>query len=245
MRKKTNFLISFFTQLMISILFIGCCDKPQPDPENVSDVDGNVYEVIRIGRQLWMKENLKTLKFNDGTDILNETDSINWKSLSAPAYCWYKNDTSAETKGTYGALYNWNAVSTGFLCPAGWHIPSSDEWETLKKYLGGQDMAGGKLKESGTMHWNNPNTGATNESGFTALPGGLRDDYYGKFDGRGFKGYWWSRTLGEAQLSHGVQFYGPIHYYLDYTTGSLKPETTSGYLRNGRTQGNSVRCIMD
>jgi uncharacterized protein (TIGR02145 family) len=246
MKRRIGFLIFIFIQLIISFLLMSCCEKPQkPDPVNVADIEGNIYDVIRIGKQLWMKENLKTTKFNNGIVISNVTDSIAWReSYNTPAFCWYNND-SLGFKNIYGALYNWNSVSTELLCPTGWHMPSDDEWKTLMKFLGGQNIAGGKLKETGTLHWSSPNTGATNESGFTALPGGLRDDHHGRFEEPGLKGYWWSGTLGKAQLSHGVQFYGPIHYYLDCTTGSLKAETTSGYLISGRIQGNSVRCIMD
>jgi uncharacterized protein (TIGR02145 family) len=246
MKTRLNFLISFFIQFIISFLLMSCCEKThEPDPANVTDIDGNIYEVIRIGKQLWMKENLETTKYNNGIAISNVTDSVSWReSYNTPAFCWYNND-SLGFNGIYGVLYNWHAVNTRLLCPTGWHVPSDAEWKTLIKYLGGQDIAGGKLKETGTLHWSSPNTGASNEIGFTALPGGFRDDLHGRFEELGFKGYWWSGTLGKAQLSHGVQFYGAIHYWLDYTTGSLKPETTSGYLIDGRTQGNSVRCIMD
>ncbi len=155
-------------------------------PETVADVDGNVYNAVLIGSQIWMKENLKTTKYNDNTSIANVTDMNTWKSLSTDAYCWYNND-EASFKPVYGALYNWNSVNTNKLCPSGWHVPSDNEWKTLEMYLGmsyadanlwnawrGTNQ-GGMLKESGFGHWTAPNEGANNSTGFSALPSGIRD----------------------------------------------------------------------
>jgi len=139
----------------------------------VSDFDGNEYNTVLIGTQCWMQENLKTTRYNDGQAIPLETDNSAWSNLSTPAYCYYSNDKNIN-KDTYGALYNWYTVNTGKLCPTGWHVPTDSEWTTLTNYLGGLDVAGGKLKETGTAHWKSPNAGATNETGFTALPGGYR-----------------------------------------------------------------------
>ena len=116
--------------------------------------------------------NLKTTKYNDGTSIPNVTNDTSWSNLTTGAYCWYNNDVSY--KNPYGALYNWYAVNTGKLAPKGWHVPSDAEWTTLITYLGGESIAGGKLKEAGTTHWLSPNTEATNSTGFSALPGGRR-----------------------------------------------------------------------
>ncbi len=162
------------------------------DPLTVNDIDGNSYHVIRIGTQLWMKENLKTTSLNDGTDITLVTNSGTWSTLTTPAYCWYNNN-EVPNKATYGALYNWYTINTGKLCPSGWHVSTDDEWITLENYLGGSSPAGGKLKETGTSHWLNPNTGATNESEFTALPGGLRLNT-GAFESINAYGYWWTST---------------------------------------------------
>ncbi len=140
----------------------------------VTDIDNNHYEAVRIGSQLWMAENLKTTRYNDGTPIPLVTDSLEWDNLVTPAYCWYRNDPVTYGE-TYGALYNLHVVSTGILCPSGWHVPSDAEWTVLSDYLGGESVAGGKLKEAGTTHWYTPNAGATNETGFTALPGGIRE----------------------------------------------------------------------
>ena len=162
------------------------------DPATLSDKDGNVYDVIRIGTQLWIGQNLKTTKFSDGTAIAQVTDNTEWSNLTTPGYCWYDND-AASFKALYGALYNWYAVNTGKLCPTGWHVPSDNDWYNLSNYLNGEVDAGGKLKEAGTSHWTSPNTGATNETEFTALPGGYRTDT-GVFDNMGIVGFWWTST---------------------------------------------------
>jgi uncharacterized protein (TIGR02145 family) len=154
---------------------------------------------VTIGTQVWLRENLKTTKFNDGTPITNYPKDTSWGSMS-PIYCWYNND-SATYKAAYGALYNWYTVNTSKLCPTGWHVPSDEEWKTLEIYLGlsqaevnnryrGTSL-GGQLKETGTTHWESPNTGATNTSGFTALPGGF---CFGPYDGIGHNGLWWSSS---------------------------------------------------
>ena len=137
----------------------------------LTDIVGNTYKTIKIGTQTWMAENLKTTKYNDGTDILNITNTTESINLSTPGYCWYLND-AYKYKNIYGALYNWYVLNTGKICPAGWHVPSNLEWTTLTTYLGGDSVADRKLKETGTTHWINTYTGVTNSSGFTALPGG-------------------------------------------------------------------------
>ena len=153
---------------------------------SMTDQDGNTYKTVTIGTQTWMAENLRTTKYNDGTDIYLVTDNTAWGSLTSGGYCNYANTTNVDTIATYGRLYNWYAVNTGKLAPNGWHVPTDAEWETLTNYLGGTSVVGGKLKEIGTTHWNSPNQGATNETGFTALPGGYRDEdgtfgYIGRF----------------------------------------------------------------
>jgi uncharacterized protein (TIGR02145 family) len=161
---------------------------------SMADADGNVYKTVIIGTQTWMAENLKTTKYKDGTTgIPLEIDNNLWANLTGPAYCWYNNDENTN-KPLYGALYNWFTVNTGNLCPTGWRVPTDDEWTTLTTFLGGESVAGGKLKESGTDHWLTPNTGATNESGFTARPGGYRYRLDGTFNDIGKLSYWWSST---------------------------------------------------
>lgn len=147
----------------------------------MTDQDGNVYKTVTIGTQTWMAENLRVTTYNDGTPIHHANDIESWGGLNKGAYCNYNNTNNQDTISTYGRIYNWYAVNTGWyavntgiLAPKGWHVPSKQEWTTLINYLGGEDVAGGKLKEIGIDHWENPNTGATNESGFTAIPCGCR-----------------------------------------------------------------------
>jgi uncharacterized protein (TIGR02145 family) len=156
--------------------------------DSISDIENNVYKTITIGTQTWMAENLRVTKYKDGTDIplVTNTELV----PTTPCYFWFDNDP-VTYKDTYGALYNWYTVSTDNLCPIGWHVPSDSEWTTLTNYLGGANSSGGKLKEIGTSHWLSPNTGATNEVGFTAVPGGFRVGSFWSVDSWGD---WWSST---------------------------------------------------
>jgi len=163
-----------------------------PNP-TVTDIDGNIYHTITIGTQIWMVENLKVTRYNDGSNIPFITDNTSWSALTTPGYCWYNNDATTN-KNIYGALYNWFTVNTGKLCPSGWHVPSDVEWQTLSNNLGGNSVAGGKLKEAGTSHWHSPNVGATNESGFTALPGSCRNSN-GTFYTANYSGLYWGSNV--------------------------------------------------
>ena len=194
-----------------------------------SDFDNNNYATVQIDTQIWMAENLKTTHYKNGTVIPNVTDNTAWGSLSTGARSYYNND-SLTYANTYGALYNWYAVNTGNLCPTGWHVPSDAEWTTLTNYLGGESIAGGKLKEAGLAHWNSPNTDATNETGFTALPGGSRNNY-GSCYNVGYFGDWWSSTEYGTKSA----WYRYMYYY------------HSDVYRNGvyKTCGFSVRCVRD
>jgi uncharacterized protein (TIGR02145 family) len=164
----------------------------------VTDIEGYTYKTTKIGNQLWMAENLKTTTFSDGTEIPITSDSATWTNLTTPACCWYNND-SLTYSATYGTLYNWFTVNTENICPSGWHVPISEEWNELIDYLGGEFVAGDKLKEVGTAHWKGTNTEATNESGFTALPGGARA-YYGSFMNIEMHGGWWSSDEVDGDL---------------------------------------------
>lgn len=184
--------------------------------EPVTDIDGNEYTTVAVGAQLWMAENLRVTRYADETPIPKVKDSEEWylSPLADKAYCWYDNDSDAHAS-TYGALYNWAAAMNGDTssdnnpsevqgaCPTSWHLPSDSEWKQLEIYLGMTELQvnttgwrgdplGGKLKETGTTHWNSPNDGATNETGFTALPGGGR--YQGEFSYMGNEGCFWSST---------------------------------------------------
>lgn len=188
----------------ISILLTGCKKEDELDETiitynpsvaygTMTDQDGNTYKTVTIGTQTWMAENLKTTKYRNGDVIPNVPDNTQWRNLTSGAYCNYNNDTAVAN--IYGRLYNWHAVNDSrTIAPAGWHIPSDDEWRTLTTFLGGQIGAGGKLKETGTSHWKTPNTGATNETGFTALPGGNRTGSDFTFAYIGVFGTWWSAT---------------------------------------------------
>ena len=189
-----NTMVIFLLSLSISFKSIA-----QESTVIVKDVDGNVYKTVRIGTQTWMAENLKATKYNNGTPIPLVTTDTEWSNLSTPGYCWYLND-EATYKNIYGALYNWYTVNTKKLCPAGWHVPSDAEWTTLTTYLGGVSVAGEKLRETSTTHWNSPNPRTTNEYNFTALPGGLRDNK-GAFRSIGSHGWWWSAQEFEVLSS--------------------------------------------
>ncbi len=226
----------FITGVLLLLLIAGC--KKKEDSITVTDIDGNVYKSVKIGNQVWFKENLKTTRFNDGADIPEVTDYDEWLNLTAPGFCWYENNESLY-KDPYGALYNWYAVETGKLCPLGWHVPSDDEWQQLVMFLdpdaapgfGESIYAGAKLKEKGTSHWPAPNEGATNETGFTALPGGIRLHYNDlNYCDKEF-GFWWSSTEFSDPWSWNVDMgynYSSLYRYKSY-----------------KTNGESVRCIKD
>lgn len=198
---------------------------------NMTDQDGNAYKTVTIGTQTWMAENLRTTKYNDGTAIPNITDNSEWGTLKTGGYCNYNNTTSVDTIATYGRLYNWHAVNTGKLAPAGWHVPTDAEWKTLIDYLGGKDIAGEKLRESGKKHWDDsPYVGGINEYGFTSLPGGSRH-WNGTFEYIGSQGYWWSATeynADRAWLQN--DYFNDTDIYRTYYYKEM---------------GYSVRCVKD
>ena len=163
----------------------------------VVDADRNGYYSITIGTQVWLTQDLKTTKYKDGTSIPNVTDATEWGSLVTGAYCNYNNSNDENLIRTYGRLYNWYSIKTGMLAPEGWHVPTRDEFYALINYLGGESVAGGKLKEPGTSHWLDPNTEASNESGFTSLPSGYRGSQGYPFQSMGTGvGYWTSYDPG-------------------------------------------------
>ena len=211
------------------VIVPGISEANSQSGTTVIDVDGNVYQTVIIGTQEWLAENLKTTKFKNGTSIPLVTSNVEWSNLSTPAYCWYNNNQTTYGN-TYGALYNWQTVATGNLCPTGWHVPTDAEWTKLTDYLGGLNVAGGKLKETGTAHWHEPNNGATNESGFTALPGGLRYDN-GDFFSIEYGGNWWSSTQYSATNAwdRSVDFSVPA----------------AGRFDDPNKWGLSIRCLKD
>lgn len=236
MRKYRRQWIYPMAALFFLMLITAACKKeddieqlPESVPANVtvSDIDGNIYHTITIGTQTWMVENLKTTHYRNGDPITHITDTIQLANFTTGAYINHKN--SSANADIYGRLYNWYAVADGpLLAPAGWHIPSQSEWRTLINHLGGDTIAGAKLKEAGTSHWLSPNTGATNESGFTALPGGL---CYGSFLDIGLEGFYWSSSESSA--------YSAILVFLH---NENKKIVEAPYYKNA---GISVRCIKD
>jgi uncharacterized protein (TIGR02145 family) len=187
---------------------------------------------VTIGTQVWKTKNLDVSTYRDGTAIRHAETNDDWQDASSKkegAWCYYNNDANNGT--TYGKLYNWYAVNDSRgLAPDGWHVPSDAEWTTLSTYLGGESVAGGKLKEAGTTHWQSPNTDATNETGFTALPGGFRD-YDGSFGNIGYFGNLWSSTEYDTSYA----WFRHLYYY------------SSGLFRfsSSKERGFAVRCLRD
>jgi uncharacterized protein (TIGR02145 family) len=204
----------------------------------MSDQQGNVYKTILIGSKEWMAENLKTTIYSNGNAIVNVTDNGQWSGLTTGAWCYNNNDSQYDCP--YGKLYNWYAVTDPRnVCPTGWHVPTDAEWSDLINYLdpnadGGSNLlnvAGGKLKSTGTQYWLSPNNSATNESGFSGLPGGARDAY-ATFYSIGINGVWWGAS--ESSPS-GMAWYRDMY-------------SSTGYLRrllDSKRCGFSVRCLKD
>jgi len=209
MKKINSFWIHVLMFAGVLIILTYSCKKDEdsiPDPPTpvpvLSDLDGNEYHSIVIGTQTWMVENLKTSKLSDTSAIPFVANNLSWSNHVSPAACWY--DNNGAFNNPYGVMYNWYAVNTAKLCPDGWHVPSEDEWFTLLNYLGGDNLAGAELKETGTDHWIDPNSGANNETGFTGLPGGRRY-LSGAFKYFGSYGYWWSSTDTAASHARGFR----------------------------------------
>jgi len=205
------------------------CQNSKIAADTVADIDGNKYASVVIGAQTWMVENLKVTHYRDGRAILYVSDDTAWSALTTGAYCWCEDDST--NKDTYGALYNFNAVNDSCgLCPEGWHVPTESEWLELVAHLGGESVAGGKMKESGTAHWNDPNVGATDESGFHGLPGGGR----GRISGSGEIGEyatWWSSTSYDSTHA----------WHWGLYRGNAKVTFNPGH----KASGFSVRCVKD
>jgi len=226
--------ISLLTTIVLIGFLLAYCGEDNPaQPNAVTDIDGNEYQTVTIGEQVWMVENLKVTHYRNGEPIAHVTDSSAWTNTTSGAYCNYDNDTS--NAAVYGRLYNWYAVDDdNNIAPEGWHVPSHAEWELLVDYLGGYEVAGGKIKEAGTEHWLDPNSGATNESGFTALPGGNRN-YGHDFNVMGGYGGFWSST--ERQEQHGSD--DAINRSLSFGIPWIIPEYRP------KDVGLSIRCIKD
>lgn len=214
---------------LLCTVFFTCNNQAQLP----ADYDGNTYDTIVIGSQTWLKKDLRTTHYLNGVAIPNVTDSASWANAITGARCYYNND-SATFSPIYGALYNWYILSNvnNKICPQGYHVPSDAEITTLENFLGGVLVAGGKMKEDGTLHWLPPNNGATNSSGFTGLPAGMRffDQSY-KYHGQNY--FFFSSTSHPADSTYA---YGRYLYYLD--TGIERDP----YPKN---VGLCIRCIKD
>jgi uncharacterized protein (TIGR02145 family) len=223
---------------LIGVCCAGC-------PGTVTDIDNNVYNVVKIGDQCWMKENLRTSRYNNETPVQFAQDAEIWPNLTTPGYCWYHNFTESD-KLTYGALYNWYAVNEGNLCPTGWHVPSDADWKILEMELGmtqaqadapyvrGTDE-GEKMKETGVTHWLSGNV-ATNSSGFTALGAGCRQTG-GLFNLLFYQGMFWSTT--EYIDEWEPQFSGAWTRSLYFGSKTVDRHAAS------YKAGYSVRCVKD
>jgi uncharacterized protein (TIGR02145 family) len=240
MKREKLFLTYPLLILVIIIAFTTSCNKEDDNNTFTDPRDRNVYKIVTIGNQVWMAENLKYLP-----SVIEPTT----RSKTIPYYYVYGNINTGVTEAkktekysTYGVLYNWPAAMNGEassitnpsriqgVCPTGWHLPSDAEWTELTDYLGGNTVAGGKLKETGTTHWLSPNEGATNEIGFTALPGGgLYND--GQFDNYGEVGLWWSSTEADVNSAYTRVMFDDLN--LVTKAASYKE------------LGASVRCIRD
>lgn len=220
--------ILLYTFLAFSLFSCSSSDSNNNNPTvDVVDIDGNIYQTVNICDQTWMKSNLNVSKYKNGDVIPQVQNESQWSNLTTGAWCYYQNNTS--NGPIYGKLYNWYALNDSRgLSPTGWHIPTYQEWMALNSCLG--DNVGGKMKEVGTIHWLTPNTGATNESGFTGLPNGLRATN-GTFSFLGEHGYWWSAT---ENSSTEVKTFD-----LNYNYGQV-----STYNVN-KISGLSVRCVKD
>jgi uncharacterized protein (TIGR02145 family) len=201
---------------------------------SVADIEGNTYNTIQIGDQIWMAENLRVSKFRNNSNITEFADALQWSGIydnksQTAAWCYYQNDPA--TNKAYGKLYNWYAVvNINGICPNGWHVPSDQEWTKLTDFLGGESVAAGKMKTVGTVYWNSPNQDATNSSGFSALPGGLRY-YFSSFDFISDFGTFWAATQDDAGRSWAR--YLSYEFANVFRTSSIKENAFS------------VRCVKD
>ncbi len=259
---KKDFNVLHLTILIIGLLMAttlsGCKDDDNPKPTEkgkVSDIDGNIYETISIGDQVWMKENLKTTRYADGSIIdYPGTDTAAWRTNTTGAYAWYNNDEA--NKDNYGALYNWYAVNNPQgLCPVGWRVSTSQDWAKMSTYLREEhnltndeadaNALGNKLKsclmlnsplggECATVvhpRWNYHEINyGTDDFGFSALPGGDRL-FTGGFSSQGSFGFWWNSNDLDANLAN--------RHYLNFDRSKLYGNT---YLKN---YGISVRCVKN
>jgi uncharacterized protein (TIGR02145 family) len=221
---------SYLLALSGSILFLlYSCEKGNDLPSSVTDIDGNVYETVKIGNQLWMAENLRTTRMNDGTEIELITKNTDWHYTTEPAFSWYNNDSSL-FKVPYGALYNGYVALDDRVCPEGWHVPDNDELKQLVQFSGDSLSAGGSLKVKGLSQWHYPNTGADNSSNFTALPAGMRY-FEGTFSSLSYFTAYWSSSEADTATMKYISL-----SYLD---------SKAVFNKRSKNNGFSIRCVRD
>lgn len=248
----------FFQAMLLATTFIfNCCEKEEKSNTvintdgktgTVTDFEGNVYKIVKIGEQWWMAENLKTTKYKDGEAILNVDDDAALTDRYAPTYCWYDND-EATNKNKYGALYNWYTVNTGKLAPEGWHVSTDEEWDTLTSYLiangynydgstTGNKIAKSMALTTGWASYTEPGTVGNadypekrNATGFSALPGGGRGLTTGLFTGVGAYGFWWGSTEVSDAYAWGRNMF--------YTSAIV------GRHAEDKRLNISIRCVRD
>jgi uncharacterized protein (TIGR02145 family) len=232
-KEKMHLILPIITGIVL-LLFPYCTEITEPieTDATITDIDGNIYRTIQIGNQIWTIENLKVTRYHNGDTIPNVTNATAWSKLTTGAFCIFDNDSSYSA--VYGRLYNWYAViDSRNIAPSGWHVPSDAEWDTLIAYLGGESIAGGKMKEAGTTKWASPNAGATNSSGFSALPGGYRykDGRFSDMGNMGYSAGFWSSTVWTGFVA------SPVNLYYDRFHVS----------RNGdyKGAGFSIRLVRD
>jgi uncharacterized protein (TIGR02145 family) len=204
--------------------------------DKMTDIDGKQYDIIKIGEISWVQRNLDVARFSNGDLIKNAASKKDWIEAGKneqPAWCYYENDLS---KGKiYGKLYNWFAVNDSRgLCPKGWHVPSYLVWKNLTSYLGDKNISGGKLKSKGTTYWWNPNTGATNEFGFSALPGGFRDNWGNSSMLTSVGGFWGSTAATEVSEEKKATIFNLYCCSTEYSLSTVYADW-----------GYSVRCVKD
>lgn len=222
---------------MFLFVFIGC-DPEENSDISITDIDGNSYPTVTIGSQAWTAKNLNVSHYRNGDPIPEVQNPDDWANLTTGAFCYYSNITANGIQ--YGKLYNWYAINDPRgLAPEGWHIPTENEWNTLINYLGGNQVAGGKLKSTDSLDWtpsNNTPSESTNETGFTAVAGGARGSY-GDFGLSGLYGHWWSSTGFNDSLALGKR--------LDYNSGGVIGGNIAQNIGWIRREGFSVRCIQN
>lgn len=221
--------------------------NPEKTYGSLTDQQGNTYKTIIIGSQVWMAENLKTSRYRNGDLIPNITEQVVWEGISGGAWCNYENDSQYDCP--YGKLYNWYTVSDARnICPTGWHVPSESDWNTLIGYLDPSfqpnpnstnlllsSFAGGRLKSTGTQYWDSPNTNASNESGFSALPSGYRivnnEPYDRKFYSLNGSSSFWSSTSSDSAFAKIIR--------VEHASSNVYK------VKYEKRRGFAVRCIQD